>query len=48
VDARAALGDIAPASQCHRLLGLPIIFSKNLRPVLIKTDEIMIASSCGA
>jgi hypothetical protein len=42
VDARGALGDITPASQCRRPLEFPIIFSKNLRPVLVKTDETMI------
>jgi DNA-binding protein Fis len=31
VDARAALGDIAPASQCHQPLGFAFIFSKKIR-----------------
>ena len=32
----AALGDIAPASQCHRPLGFPIIFSKSCAPCSLK------------
>jgi hypothetical protein len=29
-------------------LASPSFFPKNLRPVLVKTDETMITSSCGA